>query len=150
MDNGPLDSFSTRIHKTRCGYLFSDRVWVLTPVALKLLCYEAIQTPTINEPNSIRQKGTHTLVFCFLGPTLNGSGMGFTLLGTNTWHGLLIYPQVYTTRSMCKTLHLAQTGQARLTQFLALPDSNTSQGMMISVLGQMGRRAEPVLHRRQQ
>ena len=44
---------------------------------------------------------------------------------------------MYTTLTISKTLHLAQTDQASvtLTRFLALPDSNISPTVTISVLG---------------
>ena len=44
---------------------------------------------------------------------------------------------MYTTLATCKTPHLAQTDQARLTRFLALRDSNTSPRVTISVLGRV-------------
>ena len=50
-------------------------------------------------------------------------------------HTLLIYEYVYTTLTACKTPHLAQTDQAKMVRFLALPDSNTSPRVTISVLG---------------
>ena len=49
-------------------------------------------------------------------------------------HTALIYAYVYTTLAICKIPHLAQTDQARLIRFFALPDSNTSTRVTISVL----------------
>ena len=50
----------------------------------------------------------------------------------------LIYAHMYTILTLYKTLHLAQTDQARLMRFFALPDSNTSPRIAISVLPVFG------------
>ena len=77
--------------------------------------------------------------------TLNGSAWIHTS-GHGHLHTSLIHACVYTTLARCKTPHLAQTDQARLTGFFALPDSNTSPKGQKQCLGACG--SEPNMHGR--
>ena len=96
-------------------------------------------------PNSTRKRYPH-LVFCIVGLKVDVKDHSFffefecmtsqfyarphALICTCPKNGV---PAPHSTSSP----HLAQTEQVRLTRFFALPDSNTSQRVTISVLGHL-------------
>ena len=120
-------------------------------------CQVGVQTHLmirVGDAQALRRGPQHTIAQLdqkkifrsgFLHSRVQTETKGSLRLNGSTWihtsghahlHASLIYAYTYTTLIIYKTSYRAQMDQARLTPFFfPLPDSNTSLGVTISVLG---------------